>query len=105
VLANAGYRVVLAAGGQEALARLQQPEGGPFRLVLLDVTMPDLDGVDTFREIHRLYPDLPVLLMSGYNELEVAQRFQGGGPSGFIAKPFEGAGLLARVREVLNPPS
>jgi len=104
MLGNAGYTGVLAGSGQEALNLLRQPDQ-TVRLVLLDLTMPEMDGVETFRNLHLLFPGLPVVLMSGYTEEESVNRFRGGGLSGFIQKPFKGPDLVAKVWEVLQKPS
>ena len=52
--------------------------------VILDLTMPHLDGEETFRELRRIRPDLPVILASGYNQQDVTQRFAGKGLAGFF---------------------
>ncbi len=100
LLEQAGYSVIPAAGGQEALAQLTQPEQA-IRLVLLDLTMPELDGVGTFHAIRQARPDLPVILMSGFCEQEATVRF-GSGLAGFLQKPFQGPVLLAKVKQALN---
>ena len=69
---------------------------------MLDLTMPHMDGVETFREIRQVKPDAAVILMSGYNQQEAVQHFTGKGLAGFIQKPFPIATLLGRVREVLD---
>ncbi len=100
LLEQAGYCVILAGGGQGALDRLKQPEQ-PIRLVLLDLTMPEMDGVETFRLLHQAYPDLPVILMSGFTKQEATVRITSG-LAGFLHKPFQSPALLAKVREVLG---
>ena len=57
-------------------------------VVLLDLTMPHLDGEETFRELRRLRPDVRVILSSGYNEQETTDRFAGKGLAGFLQKPY-----------------
>jgi DNA-binding response OmpR family regulator len=70
--------------------------------VLLDLTMPELDGVATFHEIRRLRPDLPVILISGYSEQEASLRLQLPGLAGFVQKPFQPGELVGRIRAVLS---
>jgi len=60
-----GYKVELAQDGTEALERLQS-ERADIAAVLLDFIMPNRDGIDTLREIRQLYPDLPVIMISGF---------------------------------------
>jgi PAS domain S-box-containing protein len=94
-----GHEVVLAADGDEALARLHE-RAGKVRLVLLDLTMPRRDGEQTLREVRRHWPDLPVLLMSGYSEAELGGRVAGAA-SGFLQKPFTLQDLAGRVDALL----
>src|SRR5262249_49164558 len=101
MLASLGFRAVMAADGEEALARYREdPEG--VRLVLLDLTMPKLDGEEVFRTLHLLRPSLPVVLMSGYSEQEAAARFVGCGLAGFLAKPFKLDELAQKVGAALG---
>ena len=74
----------------------------PIRLVLLDLTMPNMDGEETFREIRRINQDARVLLMSGFNEQEAINRFAGKGLAGFIQKPFKADSLRAKIQEALS---
>ncbi|MBI5773940.1 MAG: PAS domain-containing protein [Verrucomicrobia bacterium] len=96
-----GFEVVLAADGREGLAKFQaQP--GRFKIVLLDLTMPHMDGEETFREIRRVRPDTRVLLMSGFNEQDASGRFLGKGLAGFIQKPFQPDALRNKLRAILG---
>ncbi|HEX5177591.1 MAG TPA: ATP-binding protein, partial [Chthoniobacteraceae bacterium] len=72
------------------------------RLVLLDLTMPNLDGLQTLERIRLLRPDAPILLMSGFTEQEVARRFAGHALSGFLQKPFKLSTLREKVAEILG---
>jgi PAS domain S-box-containing protein len=95
-----GFAVVLAVDGQDAVEKFRA-DPSAFRLVLLDLTMPRLGGEEAFRALRQLRPDVRVLLMSGYTEQEVTTRFAGKGLAGFLQKPFQLAGLLAKVRQAL----
>src|SRR5262249_44237916 len=95
-----GYTVVTAGSGEEA-ARIVQEMRDPIALVLLDMTMPVLSGEETFKRLHAIRPDLPVIATSGYNEVEALRRF-GDGISGFIQKPFTPRQLAERIRAVLE---
>jgi CheY-like chemotaxis protein len=70
--------------------------------VLLDMTMPVMSGEETFRELKSMNPDVPVILSSGYNEVEAVQRFTGKGLAGFLQKPYSAAALAAKVSTVLT---
>jgi PAS domain S-box-containing protein len=100
LLRSLGFGVLLARDGEEALARWHE-SADEIRLVLLDLTMPKLDGEETFRVLHLLRPDLPVVLMSGFSEHEAAGRFAGKGLAGFLAKPFRLEDLAECIRGVL----
>ena len=69
--------------------------------MILDLTMPHMDGEETFREMRRLSPGVRVLLCSGYNEQDATQHFAGKGLAGFIQKPFNMVSLQAKLAEVL----
>ena len=70
-------------------------------LVLMDLTMPHMDGKEAFQIIRRLQPDLPVILSSGYNEQESMQSFSGRGLDAFLQKPYTLRVLERTVLEVL----
>jgi PAS domain S-box-containing protein len=101
LLRTRGFDVVLAQDGLEALA-CYQAQGGAIRAVLMDLTMPHLDGVETFRELRRLDPGCRVVLTSGYNEQEAVQDFLGKGLVGFVQKPFQVKDLMQALRKALQ---
>ncbi len=70
--------------------------------VILDLTMPRLDGLKTFQELRRLNPEVKVILSSGYSEEEAVSRFVGEGLAGFIQKPYNAIGLLEKMRQILG---
>jgi len=102
VLRSSGKTVLEAADGHAALALARQP-GQKFDLVLLDLTMPGLDGEATCRALREIDPRVRVILMSGYSEQETLSRFSGQSIAGFLAKPFTASQVLEKVREVLGP--
>jgi len=70
--------------------------------VLLDMTMPKLDGKGCFRELRRINKDVKVVLSSGYNEQEATSRFNGKGLSGFLQKPYHPDMLDAVFKDILS---
>ncbi len=101
LLRRRGFTVTEVAGGREAVALIQQ-DPTRFRLMLLDLTMPDMDGEATLREVRRIAPDVRVVLMSGYNEQEVTRQFVGRGLAAFLQKPFRAEDLDNVIRRVLS---
>ncbi len=101
VLESAGFRVVTAQDGLSGVATFRQmaPE---VSVVLLDLTMPRLGGVDTLRELRAIRADVPVVLTSGYEQLDVVNRFQGLERATFLQKPFQPRQLLAAARAVIE---
>jgi two-component system, cell cycle sensor histidine kinase and response regulator CckA len=103
VLIHRGFEVITAAGGQAAL-EVVEARGMDLAVVLLDLTMPDLDGVETFQRLRVLREDLPVVLCTGYGMDEAVDRFGGDQVhlAGFLHKPYTPQTLLAQLREILE---
>jgi two-component system, cell cycle sensor histidine kinase and response regulator CckA len=101
VLERAGFCVLTARDGREALESFRA-HASEVCLVLLDLTMPRLDGEETFHALKRLRGDVRVLLSSGYCESDATTRFAGVGLAGFVQKPYSVAKLIAAVRRVLE---
>jgi two-component system cell cycle sensor histidine kinase/response regulator CckA len=102
ILEAAGYTVELAKDGADAVERLRAL-GDRVRLVLLDLTMPILGGAEAATELRRIRPDIPIVAMSGYGDIEVMQRFSEPGVDDFLPKPFTPDQLATKVRDVLAP--
>jgi len=100
MLERTGYRVIVASDGCEGLQQYQKTPRA-IDAVLLDLTMPHLDGEETFHRIRAVNPDARVVLTSGYDEREVAQRFHGLGLAGFLQKPYTPTELRTKIAEVL----
>jgi PAS domain S-box-containing protein len=96
-----GLDPVLAANGRDAV-EIFRTNPAQFALVLLDLTMPHMDGEQTFTELRRLRPDVRVVLMSGYSAYESLVRFDGTGPASFLKKPFTIHTLHATIQKVLT---
>ena len=91
-----GWRVELAADGPEALS-VYEARGAQFDVVLLDMTMPKMDGQEVFRHLVALDPGVRVVLTSGYSAQEAVARF-GDALAGFIQKPY----ALSALRETVT---
>lgn len=98
-----GFEVESADNGPEALAALaEDPER--YLLVLLDLSMPQMSGEETFAELRKLNARLPVLFSSGYPEDSLVGRAAGDPHVGFIAKPYTLSSLRPKLRELLGDP-
>jgi two-component system cell cycle sensor histidine kinase/response regulator CckA len=100
MLEHLGFSVVTAADGSEALDLFRRI-GSEVALVILDLTMPEMDGLETLTELRRERPDLPVLLASGFDETEISARCGSQRPDGFLEKPYRLATLETAVQRVL----
>jgi two-component system cell cycle sensor histidine kinase/response regulator CckA len=102
ILEEAGYTVELAEDGVRAVERLGKL-GESVSLILLDLTMPRLGGAETALEMRRLLPNVPIVAMSGYGDIEVMERFSGAHIDDYLPKPFTPEHLTAKVRDALAP--
>lgn len=101
MLEKAGFHVLTACDGREGLERFKE-HADEICLVLLDMTMPRMNGEEVFREIKKIRDDIRVILSSGFNEQDATNRFAGKGLAGFIQKPFQFEKLLGKIREVMG---
>ncbi len=101
MLERLGFSVLTAPDGREAL-KVFREHADEFVCVLLDLTMPHMDGEEAFRAMRRLHPGVTVILCSGYNEQDATQRFAGKGLAGFIQKPYNMVVLREKLTEVLR---
>ncbi len=98
-----GFETETACNGREGLEKFRL-NPARFAAVLLDLTMPEMDGTVTFTELRRIRPEVRVLLMSGFNEQDAISGFAGKGLSGFLQKPFTPEALQAKLRAILEGP-
>jgi CheY-like chemotaxis protein len=101
LLSTWGFEVLEAADGREGVD-VFAANADRVALVVLDMTMPSLGGEEVFREIRKLRADVPVLLSSGYNEVEATRRFTAKGLAGFLQKPYSAAELAAKVQAAIK---
>ncbi len=100
MLSLAGYKVASVASGKDALVWI---EGRPCPdLILLDLVMSDMNGAEAFEKIREKYPKAKILISSGYNIDETAQRLLDSGARGFIQKPYRKNGLYTAVEAALG---
>jgi PAS domain S-box-containing protein len=103
-LDSKGYRTSLAANGQEAVILFQEAmdEGDPYRVVILDIAMPVMDGEMSLERMRELDPNIPVIVVTGYSGEHVNLKEIKGKVQKVIFKPFDINGLLRDIREVLG---
>ena len=96
MLGQLGYDVITALSGMSALEMYRS--GNDIRLVILDLTMPNMDGEQTFMGLRELDPGVRVIMSSGYSEQEVTKKFTGMGLRDFIQKPYS----MQALRDVMR---
>jgi len=98
-----GFQVLYAEDGIEALDVFCQHHQ-EIVSVLLDITMPRMDGVEVMQKMRRIDPHVPIILVSGYSEIEVALFADKDHPDGFVQKPFRMQVLKNTLLQVLQKP-
>ena len=101
MLATLGFSVLTAQDGLQGLEVFRDHED-EIAAVLLDMTMPNMNGEECFHELKRISPDVKVILSSGYAEDEATKRFSGLGLAGFVQKPYGTQHLRHGLRRALT---
>jgi CheY-like chemotaxis protein len=97
VLERAGLTVILADSGEQGVHAFREQDRD-VRLVMIDLTMPGLDGRETLTELRRIRPGVPAILMSGYSTDDLARSRE----HVFLQKPFTPAALRTAVKQALQ---
>lgn len=105
--ANGGYEVCLAHSAQAAFERLgisAATTSTDIDLILMDVNLPDLGGIEACRRIknHPLGQDIPIIIITGYDDMDRLEAAFDAGAADYIAKPFDSVNLMARIRSALG---
>ncbi|HUI69426.1 MAG TPA: PAS domain S-box protein [Spirochaetia bacterium] len=101
MLEHLGFCVLMANDGRGAVEALRAHRDD-IVCVILDLTMPTMDGEEAFRQMRQMVPSLKVILSSGFNEQTIIQQWVGRGLAGFIQKPYHLSTLELKLREVLG---
>jgi CheY-like chemotaxis protein len=101
ILSTLGFQAIEAPNGR-AGAALFAERARDIVVVLLDMTMPEMNGVETLRELRRVRDDIPVILTSGYHEVEAMRPFTSRELAGFLQKPFGADDLAAKLAAVFG---
>ncbi len=96
MLTEYGYHVLTAEDGHSGL-EIFEKNADDISVVLLDLTMPKMGGEDTLAQIRKIRKNARIILMSGYNEQDIADRFPGDGPNELLEKPFGIASLIKKI--------
>jgi PAS domain S-box-containing protein len=100
-LEKIGFNVFTAENGRDAL-NIFRDNYDKIRCVLLDLTMPELNGLQTFSEMKVIKNDVPIIILSGYNEENVLDIFKDKNISAFIQKPYKLKSLSEKIKEAIN---
>ncbi|GAB6057743.1 hybrid sensor histidine kinase/response regulator [Desulfonatronum parangueonense] len=100
-LQHLGYSVLVAGDGQEGV-RIFKEYQEHIGCVILDLMMPNMDGVTTFAELRKIHKSIPVILCSGYSSQETEQRFAEDRPTAFLQKPFSIQSLQKALQTAFN---
>jgi len=101
MLETIGFRVITACDGRDAIDVFGNFKD-EIQCVLLDLAMPNMDGVEAFEKIRNIKRDALVILSSGYSESEIEDKFQNSGYAGFIQKPYKISDLADRISKVIT---
>jgi len=99
LLEDEGYRVSLAAQGEEALARLRSEE---FDLLLSDLVMEQMSGIALLKEVKKAWPELPVIMATGFGSIQTAVEAMRLGAIDYLTKPSNNEELLIKIRRALD---
>lgn len=99
VLEDKGYKVIEADSGYKAIELVKK---GRYDIIFLDIKMPDIDGVKTFEEIHKVNPQIPVIMITGYSVEELVQEALNKGAYACITKPFDIEKILKAMDEAIK---
>jgi signal transduction histidine kinase/CheY-like chemotaxis protein len=103
ILADAGYAVAAASAVRDGIALFAR-YSGQVCAVLVDLSMPEMSGIEVVSELRRLRPDVPAVLMSGVDGPSATQKYVEQGIASFLQKPFTPEELLGRIAHVARPP-
>ena len=99
-LSRAGFEVLGASSGEDALELAQQEP--QVELVLLDIYLPGIDGVETARALRRTYPGVPLVITSGHLTPDMRRRIGPLAPAALIPKPYRAAEMIGVLQGLLS---
>jgi two-component system nitrogen regulation response regulator GlnG len=93
------YNLIMTCSGLDCLKKLKSEKD--INLVLMDIKMPKHNGLEITKEIKRLYPNIKVIIVTGYKSAEIAQEATSVGADDYIVKPFESKEILKKAQAYL----
>lgn len=99
LLNDEGYEITTVKNGYQVIEEVRK---GSFDLILLDVIMPSMNGLDTYREIKKIDPQIPVIMMSGYPVKGLVDQALSEGAKTCLNKPFTIDKVITTVKEILE---
>jgi DNA-binding NtrC family response regulator len=102
-LTSLGHSVVEFSSAEEALRHVQESTEKPPSLVLTDLRMRHMSGMDLARALRRVHPDLPIILMTAFGERQLPYDTIGLGRSSYVEKPFPLADLAKEIERMVPP--
>jgi DNA-binding NtrC family response regulator len=102
VIGRANMAVITAPGGQPALDLVHGPRGDEISLILLDLVMPDVDGLEVLARLRPTHPDLPVIVLTGKGGIEAAVQAMRAGANDFLVKPASPERIIVSIHNQLK---
>ncbi len=97
LLEDKGYKVTTAKDGYQAIELVKQ---GKFNVIFIDVKMPGINGIKTFEEVHKIRPDVPVIMVTGYSVEELVEEAVNKGAYACVYKPLDMDNILKVIEEI-----
>ena len=103
-LVEYGYEVITRTGSREALALIHSDKGQDVSLLITDMVMPEMNGLELSAQVHAIYPGIPVILMTGYSEQITPEKLKNAGIRETMLKPVSPVEIVKTIRKMLTTP-